>query len=148
MESLPRVLSQEEVVRIQEIENLTGLRGLRSVFENSYNTNEIGVIMSHMNRQHMFAQNRDPCRYLNDLSGISVSILSSFGADNEEYYWNFSTSEAVESILTRLIGPRMEAINGFPAFLNLSVEEVERLPSYMGRKYYLYNPRTDTRHLR
>lgn len=133
---LPRRSKFEE--RILYLESKTGLRNLKSVFENAAMYDEVSIILGFIIENYTILENT-PGLILNSMNHIfSNEALYLIEADNEEYYYNMTGEEAIISILNKLINTVGESktINGFPSQFNHRRENNNKMQRTSSGEYW------------
>lgn len=122
---LQRLCVQNEHFELEEriayIEYLTGLINLKMAFSNSDIYDEVDIILRFINKKYNI-DDSDTSVLMESIQLIFPSnILDSIGANNEEFYYNKDSDEAIIVILNKLLYKKdaiSSSVNGFPESFN------------------------------
>src|SRR5258708_2815711 len=96
--------TNNNLVRIMAIEGMTGLTGITSAFENMDGITEVEALVIFLNKKYSLSDGGyDILNFLTNVIGFSKIALNNIHADNEDFYFNMTTFEAIGIILTKII---------------------------------------------
>jgi len=96
--------TNSNLIRIMAIEGMTGLSGLISAFDNMDGITEVEALVIFLNKKYELSDgDYDILNYITNTLGFSTIALKNIHADNDEFYYNMTTIEAIGIILTKII---------------------------------------------
>lgn len=148
------MVDEDKMMRVMSIEGITGLKGLIGAFENNEGLTEVESIVSHLNRTYNLSDgDYDILNYLTGVIKFSEIALESIDVNYEDFYYNMTTYEALEVVLTKLIdrSGNIKKKNGFPADFNFNIDLNTQMPNLSqtnsdGKRWFPY-VRTETNFL-
>lgn len=135
----------DKMIRIMALEGITGLKGLQRAFENNDGLTEVESILDHLNRTYNLSDgDYDILNYLVGVVKFSEISLQNINVNYEDFYYNMTTYEAIEIVLTKLIdhSGNIGNKNGFPEEFNFTLRMTNLSQTRSdGKKWFPYVPK-------
>uniref|UniRef100_A0A6C0AD86 Uncharacterized protein n=1 Tax=viral metagenome TaxID=1070528 RepID=A0A6C0AD86_9ZZZZ len=132
-------IPKKQEFRILSIEGLTGLKNIKSAFEDTLNNSEVELLISFLDKKYNFSLYEDVYDFIVNVAKFSSRSLKIIEANYEEFYDNMTIPEALEVILTKLIvNNGIHTTNGFPSVFNFTLNQKNSTQIYKGNKIFPY----------